>query len=261
MRAVLRLAGVALHLLKGCLLTACILRFMGPRRRAAVRRRWAQQLLALLGVHVELSGQPRGAALWVSNHVSWLDVFVLQALAPVLFVCKDEVRRWPLLGWLVARHDVLFLRRGNAAAAAGLVAAAARALEDGHCVVVFPEGTCSDGSQVLHFHAAACEAAVRAGCITQPVALGYFDAAGLPARQPAYHGDISLWTSLRAVAAMPRLAVRVDFLAALPPAGRKLLARRAQTAIGAQLARRAAHAAELPPACAPRGDVAALAGV
>ncbi|MBL8473022.1 MAG: 1-acyl-sn-glycerol-3-phosphate acyltransferase [Rhodocyclaceae bacterium] len=260
MRTAIRLLRVALHLAYGCLLTASVLRCMGPRRRAAVRQHWAQQLLRLLGVRVDLNGSPRCGTLWVANHISWLDVFVLQALQPTVFVCKDEVRDWTLFGWLLARNDVLFLRRNNAAAAAALVADVARLLEEAHTVVVFPEGSSSDGCGVLPFHAAPFEAAVRSGCSVQPIALAYADSAGERTSRPAYHGDIALWRSVVAVAAFSELVAQVDFLAQLDGAARRGLARAAEQAISARLAMVARRDEDLAHGCAGVGSLIAATG-
>ena len=88
--------------------------FAGLERRRALRRSWSARLLVIAGIELHTSGEPleRGAML-VANHVSWLDIFVLNALAPAAFVSKAEVRSWPAIGWLAAKNDTLFLHRGS----------------------------------------------------------------------------------------------------------------------------------------------------
>lgn len=128
----------------------------------------------------------------LANHVSWLDIFVINAFAPAAFVSKAEVRKWPAIGWLAAKNDTVFLMRGSRGHARIIGAELARALESGTKVAIFPEGTTTDGSHVLHFHAALLQSAIDTGLPVQPLALRYRDAHDQYTRAPAYDGDMSL---------------------------------------------------------------------
>lgn len=154
LRPVARLAGTADDVAPGLFLTAAVIPLASQRRRDDLRRWWAGRLLRVLGVRLRHIGGDLGrGSLVVANHVSWLDVFAINALAATTFVCKTEVRRWPAIAWMVARNDTLFLERGRFCAAASLSTRLRSALDAGRTVVVFPEGTSSDGRQVLPFHA------------------------------------------------------------------------------------------------------------
>lgn len=157
--------------------------------------------------------------LLVANHISWLDIFAINAFAPAAFVSKDDVRAWPLIGWLSSRTETIFLARGSRAAARQTKEHIAEMLGGRRCVAVFPEGTTSFGDGVLPFHGALLQSALDAGASVMPVALRYVDAAGRPSTAAAYVGETSLWQCLRAIATASGLQVRVAFLPAIPPVG------------------------------------------
>lgn len=143
-------------------------------RREALLSWWCRRMLALMGVTVRFHGRPyRGPALVVANHVSWLDIVVLNAAVPARFIAKSEVRGWPLVGWLAARAGTIFMRRGSGPQAARAVDKAVARLKAGESVAAFPEGTSTGGTDVLGFYPAVFEAAVRSGRPVQAVALKY----------------------------------------------------------------------------------------
>ena len=97
-----------------------------------------------------VSGTPlieRG--LLVANHVSWVDIFVVNALTPAAFVSKADVRQWPVIGWLAAVNETVFLRRGSRGHARVINEEIAERMRAGRHVALFPEGTTTDGSHVL----------------------------------------------------------------------------------------------------------------
>lgn len=172
----------------------------------------------MLGIRLNRVGNSvRAPALIVANHVSWLDIYAVNAVAPATFVCKDEVRRWPLIGWLVAKTGSIFIERGKRTAAQRAADRIRARLLAGDVVVLFPEGTTTDGSKVLPFHGAPLQAAIDAGCDLRPVALSYTDALGSSSAAPAYWGEITLWQSLWAVALASGLQANVEHLAPLAP--------------------------------------------
>lgn len=217
---------------------ACLFPFLPRRARQALKARWSGQLLACLGVRLRSAGLPPAEGLVVANHISWLDIFAINAVAPTAFVAKDEVRDWPLVGWLCERTETIFLARGSRGAAQKAKDQMTGALVHRWRVGVFPEGTTSCGDQVLPFHGALFQAAVDAGARVTPVALGYQDKQGRPSTAPAYVGDTSLWQCLRAIAVSPPLTVTLTFLPDLDSANsdRRHLAHRAHTAITHALA-------------------------
>lgn len=206
-----------------------------------LRQRWSATLLRIVDVRLDLRGSAiRPDCMLVANHVSWLDIFALNAAAPSAFVSKSEVRNWPLIGWLAARNDTVFLRRGSRGHARMINTEIAALLDAGHNVAIFPEGTTTDGSHVLHFHAALLQPAIAAGHPIQPVAIRYLNAAGDYSRAPAYDGDVSLGQCLSAIIRESGLIVRIDVTPPMPTRdgpGRRELAQSARDAIVAHVAR------------------------
>lgn len=204
---------VAVHLAWALLLAACVFPLLGRAARLRVQQRWSRRLLALLGVRLRVSGgTPQPGELVVANHVSWLDIFVICAVRPGVFVAKADVRAWPLVGWVCERSGALFMARGSSRAAHGARARIAAALADGATVVVFPEGTTTDGRGVLPFHSALLQGALDVAAATRPLALRYVDARGCRSGVPAYCGETRLLASLWRIACAPTLSVDVTVL-------------------------------------------------
>lgn len=116
---------------------------------------------------------PEGGVLLTPNHLGYLDVLVLAATHPVVFVAKSEVRAWPVFGWMAAAGGTRFIDRGRPRDVARIGAEIGAALEQGTGVVVFLEGTSTDGRQVAPFHASLLGPAVKEGWAVAPVALSY----------------------------------------------------------------------------------------
>lgn len=221
------------------------------RLRLRLLQDWSAALLDALGVdlEVDLGCAPAGALL-VANHISWLDIFVINAALPAAFIAKAEVCDWPLIGWLAARNGTIFLRRGSRGHARIVNAEIADLLSRGRHVAVFPEGTTSDGRCLLHFHAALLQPALSAGRPVVPVALSFWEKSGERSLAPRYDGDVSLIESAQAIIGSPRLVAR---LVALPPCG---LAGEDRRAVAAAARAAIASAAGLPLTSTPPGTPA-----
>lgn len=166
--------------------------------------------------------------------MSWLDVFVINAAYPAAFISKAEVRDWPLIGWLAAKNETVFLRRGSRGHARIVNAEIAGLLARGRQVALFPEGTTTDGSHVHPFHAALLQPAIEAGAPIQPLALCYRLPDGSFTRAPAYDGDVSLLDSLKAIVAEKEIVARIHVTPQLATAelpDRKRLCQNARAAI------------------------------
>jgi 1-acyl-sn-glycerol-3-phosphate acyltransferase len=154
-------------------------------------------------------------ALLVANHISWIDVFAVNALLPAAFIAKEEVRHWPLFGWLARKNDTIFLRRGSRGHAKIIHQEIADILEQGQYVAVFPEGTTTDGTHLLHFHGALIQPALAIGRPVVPVAISYWETDGTRSLAPRYDGDISLGQCTRALLGRRQLIARVSAMPAL----------------------------------------------
>lgn len=225
LRQSVRVARVALHLVSGLSLSAVAFPLAGRRGRAALFRWWSRRMLHILGVRVRRHGDAAMAAgpssvLVVSNHVSWLDIFVIRSALECRFVAKSDIRQWPLVGWLVAQQGTVFVQRARRHDTGRVADALEAALAGGDRMVLFAEGTTTDGTEVKPFHGALLQPVVRAKGRVQPLALRYPLPDGRPNVRAAYAGEISLWDSLLQLTAQREIVAEVMFLPALDAAGR-----------------------------------------
>lgn len=238
----LRLARLAAVLLLGLAL-ACGVTLVERLRRGdlmGLRQRltawFLRRLSGALPFEVEVQGElPRGPHLWIGNHVSWTDIPLLGQLLPISFLSKAEVRTWPLAGWLAHKAGTLFIRRGSGDSAL-LARQLHRHLGAGRQLLIFPEGTTTDGLQVRTFHGRLLTGAIEAGVPLQPVAIRYLRD-GEPDLVAPFIGDDDLPSHLLRLFASDRARVQIQLLAPIPSAGqeRNALARQAQRAVQAAL--------------------------
>lgn len=233
---------VGAHLTGGALLCALWLlplnhirpQGAAPRRSRLVRW-WMRTLLRIMGVHVHCLGQAYAApVLLVANHISWLDIPCLLACTDGLFVAKQEVAHWPLIGLLASQVGTLFLERGQGGGktANRMVSALTR----GERVALFPEGTSTDGRGVRPFYARLYQAAIDTPARVQAVAIRYPYTDGAHPRVPFVDDDNllgHLWRLLGHVS----IEARVVFCPAIAVQGcqRSDLAVRSRNQISAVL--------------------------
>lgn len=219
MRAAFRLARAALHLFWGVVIVATIFPLLPERSCLAVKARWSRQLLVVFGVKVACTGAAPRRGLLVANHISWLDIFGINAVAPTTFLSKDDVLHWPVIGWLARQVGTLFLERGSRAAAQHAKERLNDELRAGRLVGVFPEGTTGFGDHVMPFHAALFQSAVDAEVEVMPVLIRYTDRQGKFSLAAAYVGETSLWECVRNIVTASGLTAHVAFLPAIAASG------------------------------------------
>lgn len=193
------------HLLLGLWTLGVRFPRLSPEQREMRVQAWALQLLALWGIHLKVLGQPvrSGPALLVANHISWLDILVIHAARYCRFVSKSDIRQWPIVGALATGAGTLYIERNSRKDALRMVRDMAQALKQGDVVAVFPEGTTSDGRELLPFHANLIQSAIAADAPVQPMSLRFVDArTGEMTLAPCYIGDdtllASVWRTLTA---------------------------------------------------------------
>ena len=239
LRAIFRLTRTALHLAGGMLTVALIYPLIKHDARLTLKQRWSRQLLTVLGVTLKVgSGNTAPSGMLVANHVSFLDIFVINAWAPAAFVAKDDVRNWPLLGWLSGRTDTIFMQRGSRSAAHAARDHLVGQLRSGQLIAVFPEGTTSDGLTVQPFHSALFQSAIDAAVPVMPLALRYVDAqTQQPTHAADFVGDMTLASCLWSITTSTGLIAQLEPLPALAPASldRRHLAAHAHHAIAHRL--------------------------
>jgi 1-acyl-sn-glycerol-3-phosphate acyltransferase len=190
-----------------------------PEMRQQLIRDWSQRMLALCGmtlvVHTHGETLECGAMV-VGNHISWIDIYVIDAWRPTPFVSKAEIAKWPIVGFLAKTIGTVFIQRDRRSDAKRIMHQLADILREGGLIAVFPEGTTTDGLAVQPFHANLFQAAVHAGAPIQPICLMYEDAQGRQSLAPAYIGDMSLRESIDLVLSAAPLTAHLWVGAPLP---------------------------------------------
>ncbi|MDR5809800.1 lysophospholipid acyltransferase family protein [Caballeronia sp. LZ019] len=241
MAFVLRKARLAVHLLYGAWIVARRFPRASASERMAMNRAWSLEMLRLAGMKLVVHNDDArldAGVLVVGNHVSWIDIYVINAWRPTPFVSKAEIRKWPVVGWLAHQLGTVFVQREKRSDAKRIMHELADRLQAGEIMCVFPEGTTSDGASLLPFHANMFQAAVSASCPVQPVCLMYEDARGIQTTAPAYIGEMSLNDSLDALLRGGPVTAHLYVCDPLAPGtDRRLLASEAQAAVQTALDR------------------------
>jgi len=173
----------------------------------------------------------------VLNHISWLDIFVVDASYPATFIAKSEIRGWPLVGWLCTGVGTLYIERGKRSEVRRARQAIAREIERGVLIALCPEGTTSFGRSLERFHSALFQPALDAAATLQPVALRYLDVAGLHTDAAAYAGESSFMDSVWAIVSTRHMVAEFNLLEPISALGqtRRLLSEKTEAAIAAAL--------------------------
>lgn len=194
----------------------------------ALIQSWSKKLLAILGVELKIAGIApncdqratlNAPAMLVANHVSWLDIFAINAVCPARFVSKSEVRSWPVVGWLCEKSGTLFIARSTRADVKRINAQIKSLLGMGEVVAIFPEGMTTAGERVAPFHASLLQAALGCNAGLWPVAVRYLRPDGSASSEAAFAGDLRFDQSLRAIAGQPRIIAELIFTDAIATAG------------------------------------------
>jgi 1-acyl-sn-glycerol-3-phosphate acyltransferase len=214
LRAAWRLWRTLLHALGGLFTILLVFPRLSIEQRQARVQAWAARMLQVLGIGLQVRGQPpaHGPMLLVANHISWLDILVMHASRYCRFVSKADVRHWPLLGALATGAGTLYIERESRRDAMRVVHHMAESLQAGDVLAVFPEGTTSNGVALLPFHANLIQAAIAAHAPAQPVALQFINAGtGEITLSPCYIDDDTLVASLWRTLTGPAITAVVTF--------------------------------------------------
>jgi len=171
-----------------CILRSWWLRLCGPvtlPQRALWLQESARRVLRSLKAEVAVEGQPPACGLVVANHLSYLDILVFSAAMPCFFVAKLDVARWPYFGRAARAGGTIFLDRASLASAASVAGQIAERFSLPVPVLLFPEGTSTDGTEVRRFHSRLIEPAVAAGAPITAAAIRYED----DERELCWYGD------------------------------------------------------------------------
>ena len=212
--ACIKLLRALVHVLVGFLTILLTFGRLTSEQRAQRTQVWSLQMLGHLGIELRVVGQPAvaGPVMLVANHISWLDITSLHAARFCRFVSKSELLGWPVIGKLASGVGTLFVERASRRDAMRVVHHMADRLRAGDVLAVFPEGTTSDGTTLLPFHANMFEAAIAADAPVQPVAMQFIDrVTGQPSFAPCYINDDTLLGSVWRTLVTPNIAVQITF--------------------------------------------------
>jgi len=232
---------VILHLLQGLATSAFVFPFVSPQRREVLVRNWSAALLRILRVQLDarfVDGAPsQRNALVVANHVSWLDIFVVNAVQPCHFVAKADIRNWPVLGWLCEKAGTIFITRGRQREVRRVQEGLVVGILRGQRIAFFPEGTTSAQGELLPFHSNLFEAAITAGVPVKPYALRYLDAQGALHPAANFIGETTFVDSLMMILKARGMRAQLIELPLIDSTGlqRRELAQRARAVVAETL--------------------------
>jgi 1-acyl-sn-glycerol-3-phosphate acyltransferase len=199
-RAALRLCRFLLQVAANSVVYFFTAAFATTKEKRHARAAWmhysARRHIKVFGCQVEIDGEIPTGGLLVSNHLSYLDIVLLGSVTPAVFVSKADVRGWPLFGWLATISGTVFIERERRTHVGEVNREIQNALDEGALVVVFPEGTSSDGTEVLPFRASLLEPALRGGHEITVAHIAYEIADGDAKREVCYWGDHTFFPHL-----------------------------------------------------------------
>jgi 1-acyl-sn-glycerol-3-phosphate acyltransferase len=236
----LRVAGIAAGLFV-CVPLFYLFRLFGSHIWSRLYLRWVAWAA---GLRIRIRGAPlRSHALFLANHTSWLDIMAVASASGASFVAKDDVGRWPIVGWLARIHRTIFIARAARGEVQVQADALRSALESDLLVALFPEGTTKGGIDLLPFRASLIASLFPPipGVRVQPVALDY----GAVGPEIAWTGEEGTAANTRRVLSrVGTIPLTLHFLAPIDPAAagdRKKLAAQSRDAIMTVLAASAAR--------------------
>ena len=220
---IFRLLRLAIHLCVGLIKCGLLFPFLDHAGRDRRIQRWSAQLIAICGVSLQVNhtaqAEPVSPALIICNHISWLDIFVINSVHACRFVAKSDIRDWPLIGWLCDKSGTIFIARGKQRDVRRIYAGLVQSIHNGERVAFFPEGTTSAQGMVLPFHANLFEAAIEAQVPVQAYAIRYRDAAGNYHPAADFIGEMSFAESVLMILRHPAMHAELIRLPAVSSEG------------------------------------------
>ena len=218
---------VMLHVGWCLMMTTLIYPRVSQRVRARLTQRWSHTLLRILNVGLSVHGaRPAADApklFVVANHVSWLDIFVINAAHPSRFVAKSEIRDWPIVGLLAVHGGSIFVERTKRTDTARINREIHDIWESGDTVAVFPEGTTTTGDRILKFHTSLFEPAVVNAVTLAPAAVRYRSENGEANEAALFIGDTTFGKSMGMIIGQRRMIAEITFA---PPVDTTSMTRR-----------------------------------
>jgi len=230
-----------LHILLGLCLLATVWALCKKKTRLALIQWWSGKVVDYFGVqvvtHGKLPDELPSNNMFLANHVSWIDIYVLNSILPLQFIAKSEINTWPVFGYLARKSGTIFINRSTRKDTARIVETTTEQLRNGGNIGFFPEGTTTDGTVLALFKGSIVQAAINAKASLQPVAIRYPLPDGGINTHMAYAGDTTMGESMMAILKQKQSIVELHFLAPIDTqtANRQTLTQAAREAIATTL--------------------------
>jgi len=190
------------------------MRLLGPltmEQKAQWSHSSSRLVLGALGIHYRIDGQPPTHGLIVCNHLSYLDILILSAAMPCFFVAKMEIGGWPIFGKAARGNGTIFLDRSSMSSAQSVAEQMTERFKLPIPVLLFPEGTSTDGSQVLRFHSRLIDPATSTETQITTAAIRYVIEDGTPEQELCWYGGASFTPHLLKALGVAGFSARVRF--------------------------------------------------
>ena len=209
-----------IFLLIGHILSACIqclvIPFLPYSLRSKLIQTWSKRLLKIFEIRLIVHGNhqllsDQQSALIVSNHISWIDIHVINTISPVIFVAKSDVANWPIFGWIAKRIGTIFIVREKVSDIKRVLSLMGQLLGSHKKVCIFPEGTSTDGRSVLKFKSNLFQVAVNTNTRVIPICITYKEQ-GRYSDITAFIGEMGLIDSIKKMLKSSDVEVHVHIL-------------------------------------------------
>ena len=181
---------------------------------------WSRAVLTSLAIQIDCDSNlekilKHDNFLVIANHVSWLDIVAINALNPVSFVAKSEIKFWPLINFLAMTAKTIFINRKEPSDVKKIVPFLSKQLNY-KSICIFPEGTSTDGFSVELFKSNLFQVAIDANKMILPLAISYYQK-NVKTKAASYYGDMNLLESIYSVIRNENILVKVKILKMIKP--------------------------------------------
>ena len=226
---------ILIHLFIG---TLCILIFpvINRKLKKFLIKRWSSLLLKIFKINLVVTNDLKKILdkknyLIVSNHISWVDIFIINSTCPVAFVAKKSISKWPIVSWLVKASETIFIDRKRITKIKETTKEVENFLQNKGSICIFPEGTSTDGSQLLNFKSNLLQTAINKNISVLPIAIQYLQNQNF-CSAPAYYAELSLLDSIRNLIKFDNIEAKLTILTEIKSiSDRKILANEAYVKI------------------------------
>ncbi len=187
-------------------------------RRDALKTLWLRWFSSIVNLQITKEGEPpEQGALLISNHISWLDIIIIGQYLPAYFVAKSDISQWPIIGYLAKQGGTIFIRRGDKQHIRNTAEKIVWLLKQNSNIIAFPEGTTTNGNEVLNFHSSLFQPALLTKSAIQPIALQYQGAAK---EHAPFIGEDDFIPHLIKILALDKIEVKLSFLPIVNSSGK-----------------------------------------